>query len=217
MERFDLSLPADKPLAGGSFLRPFAISPNGSLVVYVGVEQGIRRLYKRPLDSLGAEQMPGTEGAEGPFFSPNGEEVGFWAEGAIKRVPLAGGLPRKIFTTVDYRGATWGADDTIIFTPRQGGPLWRISADGSDAKALTKVAEGEGGHRLPTFLPDGRTFVFGIQAQRFSHETASVGIMSIDDDTHTTILDPTGLDVRYANGHLYHVQEACCSPLRSMP
>jgi Tol biopolymer transport system component len=206
VERFDLSLPADKPLAGGSFLKPFAISPDGSLVVYVGVEQGIRRLYKRPLDSLSVEQMPGTEGAEGPFFSPNGMEIGFWAQGAIKLAPLAGGLPRKIHATIDYRGATWGASATIVFAPSQGGPLWRISVDGSDVRVLTKLIEGEGGHRLPTFLPDGRTFVFGITAGRFSHETASVGIMSIDDDTHTILLDPSGLDIRYANDHLYHVQ-----------
>jgi serine/threonine protein kinase len=122
----ELPVPANRPVATGSFLNPLAVSPDGRTLVYVGVEEGVRQLYQRPLDQLVAEPIPGTEGADGPFFSPDGEQVAFWARGRVQRVALAGGLPRPVFTSADFRGGVWLPDGTIVAAPSQGGLLYRF-------------------------------------------------------------------------------------------
>jgi Tol biopolymer transport system component len=203
--RLDLPVPSERPVATGSFLNPLAVSPDGRNLVYVGVEQGIRQLYRRPLDQLVAEPIPGTEGAEGPFFSPDGEEVAFWAEGQVQRVSLAGGLPRPVFTSTDFRGGVWAPDGTIIASPSQSGPLCRVSAAGGECTPLT--ADGPGSqHRLPSLLPDGR-ILFGIRTgERFAYDNAGLAVLSLETGEVRAVADGVGMDGRYAAGHLFYVQ-----------
>jgi serine/threonine-protein kinase len=203
--RLDLPVPSDRPVAAGSFLSPLAVSPDGRNLVYVGVEQGTRRLYRRPLDRLSAEPVPGTEGAEGPFFSPDGEEVAFWAQGRVQRVSLSGGLPRPIFTSTDFRGGVWLPDGTIIASPSQSGPLCRVPVDGGKCVELT--ADGPGSqHRLPSLLPDGR-ILFGIRTgDRFAYDNAGLAVLSLDTGEVRVVADGVGMDGRYAAGQLFYVQ-----------
>ncbi|NIV89692.1 MAG: hypothetical protein GWN35_23710, partial [Actinobacteria bacterium] len=162
-------------------------------------------MYRRPLDQLVAEPVPGTEGAEGPFFSPDGEEVAFWAQGRVQRVSLAGGLPRPVFTSTDFRGGVWLPDGTIIASPSQSGPLCRVSADGGKCTPLT--ADGPGTqHRLPSLLPDGR-ILFGMRTgERFAYDNAGLAVLSLDTGEVRTVADGVGMDGRYAAGHLFYVQ-----------
>ncbi len=201
----ELPVPSNRPVATGSFLNPLAVSPDGRTMVYVGVEDGIRRLYQRPIDQLVAEPIPGTEGAEGPFFSPDGEEVAFWAEGRVQRVSLAGGLPRTVLTSADFRGGVWLSDGTIIASPDQNGPLYRVSEDGGDCTPLTSDGPGFQ-HRLPSLLPDGR-ILFGIRTgEFFAYDDAGLVVMSLDTGEMRTVADGVGMDGRYAAGHLFYVQ-----------
>jgi Tol biopolymer transport system component len=203
--RLELPVPSDRPVAAGSFLNPLAVSPDGRTLVYVGVEEGTRRLYRRPLDRLVAEPVPGTEGAEGPFFSPDGEEIAFWAQGRLQRVSLAGGLPRPVFTSTDFRGGVWLPDGTIIASPSQSGPLCRVSAAGGNCTPLT--ADGPGSqHRLPSLLPDGR-ILFGIRTgERFAYDNAGLAVLSLATGEVQAVADGVGMDGRYAAGHLFYVQ-----------
>jgi len=203
--RLDIPLPADRPVATGSFLNPLAVSPDGRTLVYVGVEQGTRRLYQRPLDQLVAEPIPGTEGAEGPFFSPDGEEVAFWARGRVPRVSLTGGLPRPVFTSTDFRGGVWALDGTIIASPSQDGPLCRVPADGGKCVPLTAGGPGFQ-HRLPSLMP-GNRILFGIRTgERFAYDNAGLAVLSLDTGEMRAVADGVGMDGRYAAGHLFYVQ-----------
>ena len=93
--RLSLALPADQQFAGLGRMSPVALSPDGSSVAYVAIRDGNRQLYVRTLDSREARPLPGTEGAEGPFFSPDGLSLGFFAGAELKRVSIAGGRPTR--------------------------------------------------------------------------------------------------------------------------
>ena len=112
--------------------------------------------------SLEPKALPGTEGGDAPFFSPDGRSVGFFAEKKLKRVDLAGGPARELADAPDHRGGSWGSQNTIVFAPEGGGPIFRVPASGGDATPVTALDPGtqETSHRWPRFLPDGKRFLF---------------------------------------------------------
>ena len=139
-----------------------AISPDGRQLAYTVNEGGVARLYLRPLDRVDATVVRGTEGAEGPFFSPDSQYIGFFAAGQLKQVALDGRTPVKICDTTGGRGAVWGPDGTIIFSPNGNDALWRVPATGGTPQRLTTLdaEHHERTHRFPAILPDGRTVLF---------------------------------------------------------
>jgi Tol biopolymer transport system component len=129
--------------------------------VYAGEQTG-PHLYVRPLDRADATLVRGTDGAEGPFFSPDGQHLGFYAASQLKQVALDGGAPVKICDAVGPRGAAWGPDGTIVFTPGGNDPLWRVPVSGATPERITTrdTEHHERTDRFPTILPDGRTVLF---------------------------------------------------------
>ena len=141
-----------------------AISPDGTQIVYTAQTPNGIQLYRRRLDRFEAEPVPGTEGARGPFFSPDGRRIGFLArEKGLGWISSDGSLPMTIGTTQfnASRGATWARDNIIVFGAFGGG-LWRVSADGGAATPATSLdaAQREISHRFPYALPDGRTILY---------------------------------------------------------
>jgi len=207
--RMDMALPVDAPLASGSFLAPLVLSPDGSQLAYVGVHEGVRRLFIRDMGGFEATPLAGTEGAEGPFFSPDGQWIGFCADGKLKKVSVhGGGLPQLIAPLLDYRGAAWGADDTIVLTPGQLTPLYKVSASGGTLEPLTKLneAEGEWSHRLPHFLPDWKSLVYSAHRGAFNIDEAAVWAYSLETGRTTKVLDG-GSDPHVPSpGQLVYVQ-----------
>lgn len=142
------------------------LSPDGRTIVFTGVRDGVQQLFKRRLENSQATPIPGTEHARAPFFSPDGQWVGFWQAGRFKRSPLAGGPPVDIGAVdggedVGPTGVSWGANGLIVYgMPRVGG-IWSIPADGGTAERITQPdpAKNEN-HRLPHVLPGGRAMVF---------------------------------------------------------
>ena len=132
--------------------------------VYVANHQGTTMLYSRSLDSFDSAPIFGTEGAESPFFSPDGLTVGFFAEGKMRKVSVSGGAPSVIAVAGAVRGGSWGPDGTIVFAPSITGSLFRVSADGGAVKPLTVVdrKNKEFGHRWPEILPGGKAVLFTI-------------------------------------------------------
>jgi serine/threonine-protein kinase len=158
--RLVIPLAADRLLALDA--RPFDISPDGTAIAYVGDVDGQSQLFLRPLDDFEAHPIPGTEGAHQPFFSPDGKWIGFVADGKLKKIPLSGGAPIALTSmTTGLRGASWGADGTILYSygdslfliPDQGGTPTSIHL-ASQARADTAPANNS--VRWPQFLPDGR-------------------------------------------------------------
>ena len=173
--RFTLTLPGGQLLGSGNGIStPLSVSPDGTQVVF-SARQGADQpqLFVRPLDQFEARPIPGTEGALAPFFSPNGEQVGFFASGALKKVSLAGGAPVTICDVVAANaGATWGSDDIIVFaTAFTSTGLFRVSAAGGRPEALTTpdFEQGESSHRLPHFLPDGNSVLFTVEGEEQRH------------------------------------------------
>ena len=105
--RFTVSLPHTdhSPLDSGLPVT-VAVSPAGDRIVFAARRDGVERLYSRRLDELDARPIPGTEGGIGPFFSPDGLWLGFYAEGALKKLALAGGTPITICPAVNVTGAS---------------------------------------------------------------------------------------------------------------
>ena len=115
----------------------------------------------RRLDQWQARPIPGTEDALQPFFSPDGNWLGFLTLRGLKKVNLAGGEPVELCECSARYGASWGPDDKIIFADMQGG-LFRVSASGGKPKEITLLDEeaGEVSHRLPHILPNGKAVLF---------------------------------------------------------
>ena len=142
-----------------------ALSPDGKDLAYVEEgSDGRRKIYLRGLDEFEAVPLPGTEGAISPFFSPDGEWIGYsdHFQRKLKKVPVKGGDPIILTESMNFRGASWTTDDIIIFAPTFQTGLWRISASGEGAEQLTvpDANTGEKGHGWPQVLPDGEQVLF---------------------------------------------------------
>ncbi|MHC4483465.1 MAG: protein kinase domain-containing protein, partial [Planctomycetota bacterium] len=152
-----------------SWHHTLALSPDGRRLAYVEAGSDARRkIYLRELDEFKAKPLPGTEGAFSPFFSPDGQWVGYadLYQWKLKKVSLQGGKPMTLCDSIQFYGGSWETDDTIIFTPGLGskeeGGLWRISASGEGLEQLTVVDpnQGERGHVWPQILPGGKAVLF---------------------------------------------------------
>ena len=143
----------------------FALSPDGRKIAYVATSQGVSSLWVRPLDSISAQPLPGTEGAVSPFWSPDSRSLGFFADSKLKRIGLGGGEPQTLTEDVNSLAAngTWSAEGTILFNSSLNGPLERIPAAGGQTVVVTRLAQGEFRHFGSRFLPGGRQFLFASQ------------------------------------------------------
>ena len=158
-----------------------AISPNGRDLVYVAIRDGLRQLFHRPLERSEAGPMLGTAGAVQPFFSPDGEWVAFFAGGKLMKVSLHGGQVATISEAdmPNPTGGTWGSGDRNVFTPslRQG--LFIVSAQGGEARPITKLIDGEISHRWPTILHRGDVLLYeaveSSNTSRILAETLATG------------------------------------------
>jgi Tol biopolymer transport system component len=150
------------PPAGSSFQGMLALSPDGSRLAFVATgSDGRDLLWIRPLDSLESRALEGTDGAAYPFWSPDGSQVGFFAQGKLKKVKASGGSPQTICDVSNPRGGSWGSTGTIIFSADTGGEIRSVAENGSRAVSLSHLAPQPGvTNRWPSFLPDGRHFLY---------------------------------------------------------
>ncbi len=138
------------------------VSPDGKLLAFVAVDStGTTWLWVRPLSSLAARPLEGTIAADLPFWSPDSRSLGFFAQGKLKKVSVAGGVPEVICPAPDARGGSWGKNGVIVFAPVPTGPLCRVSAEGGPVSVLLRPdsTRHETAFRWPAFLPDGKHFL----------------------------------------------------------
>jgi tRNA A-37 threonylcarbamoyl transferase component Bud32 len=139
----------------------FSLSADGRRLAFVADLHGAVGIWVRALDARTATFVPGTEGGYGPFWSPDGASLGFFAGGKLKVVELPGGTPRILCPAPRSGGGTWTADGTIVFTPNVVGvPLYHVAASGGPCTELTRFRPGDVDHRRPFALPDGRHVLF---------------------------------------------------------
>ena len=203
--RLSINLPADAPPAAvmGIVGTPgFALSPDGSRVVYAGESGDQRRLYLRSLARLDVTPLPGTERAQSPFFSPDGEWIGFFEfpGGTLKKVSVRGGPAITLCETRIPGGASWSADNTIIFATDG---LFRVSASGGAPEPLTTPdpAKEETRHFRPEVLPNAKAVLFSIRPT-VGAPPNRIAVLSLESGEYHTVLEG-GYSPRYApSGHL---------------
>jgi serine/threonine protein kinase/Tol biopolymer transport system component len=161
--RFTIALPPGEELVVASS-PAIALSPTGTQLVYVAARGGIRQLYVRSMAGFESRPISGTEGASAPFFSPDGQWVGFFAEGKLKKVPITGGFSQILCEASSPFGGSWGPNDTIFFAPAGLSGLWQVSGKGGTPQPFTKLDRGKGeiSHRWPQVLPGGQAVLFAV-------------------------------------------------------
>ena len=146
----------------------FALSPDSTTLAFVAERPGeTPELWVRLLASAAARPLPGTENATGPFWSPDSRSLAFFAQGKLKTVSVDGGAARELAdVSVDVTSGTWNADSVILFGGATASGLSRVSADGGAPVPETTLdaRRGESGHRWPSFLPDGRRYLFFVRS-----------------------------------------------------
>ena len=139
-----------------------ALAPDGRVLVFAGRQGERLQLFRRGLADPEAEALPGTDGADSPFFSRDGRWVGFWAAGAIWKIAVDGkNPPVELCRMPALFGASWGPDDRIVFAQRTGG-LSVVPAAGGKVESLTTLEPTEVSHRLPHLLPNGQIVLFTV-------------------------------------------------------
>jgi len=139
-----------------------ALSPDGTHLAFIAQKDGRNSLWLRSFDRLDATPVRGTDDAYFPFWSPDGTAVAFFMQGKLWRTDLNGGSPAPICDAPEARGGSWGSGNVIVFAPSFGGPLVQVSAAGGKPKAVTgvSVVSSTISDRWPSFLPDGKHFLF---------------------------------------------------------
>ena len=193
----------------------FALSPDGRQLAFVATAEGKSRLWVRPLEDLTAHLLTGTEGASFPFWKPDGKAIGFFAGDKLKRIDIGGGTPQVLTDAPVPRGGTWSRDGFIVFAPSAFGPLMRVVENGGIAVATTRFAAGDGSHRWPQMLPDGRHFLFFMSFGRSDARGVYVG--TLDGGELTRVLSAETAAVFAPPGTLLVVQQGVLVALRFDP
>src|SRR6266571_646095 len=204
--RLALYLPAGAPLAAETGLPALALAPRGERLVYVARRGSGTQLYVRDLDQVEASQVPGTEGASVPFFSPDGDWVAFFADGRLKKMPARGGDPITLCEAGAGGGGSWGPDDTIYFIPSKGAGLLQVPATGGRPQVVSGPGALRGGPSMlwPDLLPGGRSLLFTL-LQEGRGDAWKIGALRVATAESAALVDGS-VFARYApTGHLLFV------------
>ena len=204
--------PAEELNAGGWTLSrtrggthtALAWTPDGSALVFVGRRDGVCQLFVRQLSDAEARPLPGTEGARMLAVRGDGRSVAFWANEAIRQVPLDGG-PISVLVPdlrLPPKGMAWGASGQLLYAMKSPGStgfrIWR--AAGSEATMVTDLAEGEAEHTLPHWLPGDATFLYTVR-HRYTWGGEELAAQSVATGERTVLLRDA-VDARYVAEHL---------------
>ena len=184
LTRAALVLP-DGHEVGSTNLLPIALSDDGTRLAYVGLHDGKTRIFVRALADAAPKALEGTEGGEGPFFSPDGQWIGFFAGSKLRKIAVGGAAMQPLTDAPNHRGGVWSRDGYIYFAPTNTGSIWRVSEDGGAATEVTRKdpTKGEISHRWPHVVQGTSTLLFGVWTGPGVDE-ASVAVQTIGTPGH---------------------------------
>ena len=186
------------------------ISPDGQTLAFVGqTSNGLPQLYVRRLDQLQATMLPGTDDANNPFFSPDGQWIAFFAARKLKKIATTGGAVVTLCDAPAGRGGAWAEDGTIVFLPSNGPgvSLVRVSSAGGKPEPLLSRAEGEVTQRWPQVLPSGKGVLYTASNVASGFSDANIVVQPLPAGARKIVLR-RGFYGRYLpSGHLIYVQE----------
>ena len=207
LARFVETLPDGLQLAPAPAL---ALPPDGRRIAYVAIQNGLRAIYVRELDDSSPRALAGTQDADQPFFSPDGRWIGFFADGKLKKIAVAGGAPVVLCDATNPRGGTWLADNSIVFAPSPASVLLRVPPAGGAPAPVSRLDRqlNEASHRWPHALPGGRAIVYAAGPTVTAREWIEAHIVAQSLDTGQRVeVAPHGTFPRFApSGHLLYVQ-----------
>src|SRR5436190_22563110 len=188
----------------------FALSPDGRRIVFIAISDNKTMLWLRPLNALTAQPLLGTESATFPFWSPDSRFVGFFAVGKLRKIDIDGGPPQVICDAGSQpRGASWSKDGTIVFAGNTREALSKVSAAGGTPSPVTQLAKNEFSHRWPSFLPDGRHFLFVAQAiGPVAKKPSNVFVGSLDSTERRLLFPTSGAAVYVSQGYIVYPRES---------
>jgi Tol biopolymer transport system component len=209
--RATLTMPADVALAiTGDDAGPPALSPDGGMLAFgaAGRGSGIR-IWLRSLDDLSVRPLPGTEGGAYPFWSPDGRSLGFFADGDLKRIDLAGGAVLRLCDAKNGRGGTWSRDGVIVFAADWVSALFQVPASGGAPSPVTTLdsLRGETTHRWPLFMPDGKHFLYLAANHAAADTSAALWFASLDGRVRQRLMSSPSNAV-FAAGRLLFVRDS---------
>jgi serine/threonine protein kinase/Tol biopolymer transport system component len=206
--RLTVTLPPGVMLSQSDIESHSSISPDGRWLVFVGSSGEKEQLYLRAIDSMVSNPLAGTEGAISPFWSPDSRNIGFFADGKIQRIPVAGGPPQLICDGGIEALPNWGPSGQILFI--QLGPsagLWAVDAAGGEPRRIRGLdARNESALLWPRFLADGRHFLFMSIDPSGERGGFPLLLESLDEKEATTV-GRVSSRFEIASGHLLVVRE----------
>jgi eukaryotic-like serine/threonine-protein kinase len=188
-----------------------SFSPDGRHVTFpLRTADGDKSLWIRSLDSLESRPLPGTRGAGWPFWSPDGQQIAFFAGAKLKRIDLAGSPPITICDAADGRGGDWNRDGVILFSPNANSGIFSVPVSGGSPQQITRldVAAKETTHRWPMFLPDGRHYLYmaGSHGGELHSEANAIYLGELGKEGRRRVLLARS-NFAYDSGHLLYVRD----------
>ena len=192
-----------------------SLSPDGATLAFVAQQANPSRLFVRPLDQLQAAALPGTEGAAGPFFSPDGRWLAFFADGKLKKVAAAGGAVVPLCDAINGRGGTWSDNDTIIFAGGPGGTLMRVGSNGGTPTSIGAVAPGPTtAQQWPQALPQRQGVLYTEQPTLANANAANVVVVPLSGGTPKIVVRGSHFGRYVPTGHLVYLQRGTLFAVR---
>jgi protein kinase-like protein/WD40 repeat protein len=198
--RLDVDLGPDVSLGSPAGIDEI-ISPDGTRIVYVSQ----RRLFTRRLDQPNATELAGTQGANAPFFSPDGQWVAFFTSGKLQKISVDGGSAIALCDAANAPGGSWGEDGNIIAALSSTNGLSRIPFAGGPPTPVTDLQNGEITHRWPQILPGGKAVLFTASANATAFDGANIEVMSLADHRRKTLVRGGTFGRYLPSGHLVYV------------
>lgn len=205
-----IALSDDLYLAVETNFPVLAISPDGSTIVFVAVKSGKRQLYLKRLEDPTIQLLPGTEDCVHPFFSTDGNWIGFIKNTSVFKMPVTGGIPRTVHQITPMsvnRGITWYKQDSLVHTPSPDGGLMIGSASGEVTHPLSDWLYLTGSE--PHYWPNGIGEINSVLFTEFKSskvEDQNIILFSLKDSTYTTLING-GSFGKYSGNHILFARQ----------
>ena len=181
------------------------ISPDGRTVAFHAANaNGVSMIWVRQMDALEPRSLPGTEGGQRPFWSPDSRWIAFTGGGKLRKVALSGGPPQTICDTQTGSDGTWNRDGVILFDGQDNDPIWRVDAGGGIPKVEIAQTKESGVVGWPAFLPDGKHFLY---MSNLTGESPTLMVRSLDKPEPVTLFKATSRVAYAPPGYLLYIRD----------